>query len=68
MKALEEKILQDEQCLRDIVAAYDEMDASEGIRKMLVKMDQFTQGYPMTKEKKYDFILWALGGVVMKKG
>jgi len=66
--SLEEKILQDEQCMRDIVAAYDEMDASEGIQKMIVKMERFTQGYPMTKEKKYDFILWALGGVRMRKG
>lgn len=64
--SLEEKILQDEQCLSDIVVAYDEMDASEGIQKMLVKMDRFTQGYPMTKEKKYDFILWAFGGVLAR--
>ena len=63
----EEKIRRDEKALARISAAYEEMASSEQIQKMLVKMDTFTWGYRMSDEKKYDFILWALGGILKKR-
>ena len=65
--SLEGKVRQDEDSLRHIVKAYTEMSASEEVRKMLAQMDDFTPGYRMTDEKKLDFILWALGGILMKR-
>lgn len=66
-QSFEEKLQQDEKALARISAAYEEMSSSEQIQKMLVKMDAFTQGYRMSDEKKYDFILWALGGIMKKR-
>ena len=65
--SLEGKVRQDEDSLRHIVKAYTEMSASAEMRKMLAQMDNFTPGYRMTDEKKLDFILWALGGILMKR-
>ena len=65
--SFEEKLRQDETALARISAAYEEMASSEQIQKMLVKMDAFTRGYRMSDEKKYDFILWALGGIMKKR-
>lgn len=61
------KVRQDEDSLTHIVKAYAEMSASKEVRKMLAQMDDFTPGYRMTDEKKLDFILWALGGILMKR-
>ena len=65
--SLEGKVHQDEDALSHIVKAYSDMKTSDEIRKMLVQMDSFTPGYQMTDEKKLDFILWALGGILMKR-
>ena len=65
--SFEEKLQQDEKALARISAAYEEMASSEQIQKMLLEMDAFTQGYRMSDEKKYDFILWALGGIMKKR-
>ena len=65
--SLEGKVRQDEVALSHIVKAYSDMKTSDEVRQMLVQMDSFTPGYQMTDEKKLDFILWALGGILMKR-
>ena len=65
--SLEGKVRQDEDALSHIVKAYSDMKTSDEVRKMLVQMDSFTSGYQMTDEKKLDFILWALGGILIKR-
>ena len=65
--SFEEKLQQDEEALARISASYEEMSSSEQMKKLLAKMDVFTQGYRISDEKKYDFILWALGGIMKKR-
>ena len=65
--SLEGKVRQDEDALSHILKAYSDIKTSDEVRKMLVQMDSFTPGYQITDEKKLDFILWALGGILMKR-
>lgn len=65
--SFESKVQQDEKALVCISDAYEEMKASEGVNKMLMHIDRYTPGYQMTDEKKMDFILWALGGILKKR-
>lgn len=65
--SLEGKVRQDEDALAHIVKAYSDIKTSDEVRKMLVQMDSFTPGYQITDEKKLDFILWTLGGILMKR-
>ena len=65
--SLEGKVRQDEDALSNIAKVYSEIRTSAEVRKILAQMDDFTPGYRMTDEKKMDFILWALGGILMKR-
>lgn len=65
--SFEAKVQQDEKALACISDAYADMKASEEINGMLAHIDRYTPGYQMTDEKKMDFILWALGGILKKR-
>lgn len=65
--SLEAKLRQDELALARIANSYAEMTASERIQEMLARMDSLTPGCQITVEKKCDFILWALGGILKKR-
>lgn len=60
----EKRLGRDEQILSQLTSVYRELASTEQINPLLSEIDARTPGFLMTVEKKMDFILWALGGVL----
>lgn len=60
---LEGKISGDEMILKRISSVYQTLCASQDIVSLLDIIDQSVPGHLISKEKKIDFLLWALGSL-----
>ena len=60
----EKKLQQDEQILHRLSALYQELAALPDMAEPLAVIDQIFPVQRMSIEKKLDFILWALGGLL----
>lgn len=60
------RIAQDRQVLEYIAQVYQEMDASPEIQTIIDRMNRWTPDYQVSKEKRYDFLLWSYGALLLK--
>ena len=63
-KDLEKRLVKDEKILERLASVYQELELSGKLTAMLEQLDTMTPGFRMSTEKKLDFIIWALGGVL----
>lgn len=60
-----QKVLKrDEGILDKLRNVYHQLETDSRLTELLIQIDQRTPDKPMSIEKKLDFILWALGGII----
>lgn len=60
-----QKVLKrDEGILDKLRNVYHQLESDSRLTELLIQIDQRTPDKPMSIEKKLDFILWALGGII----
>ena len=63
-KDFQKVLKRDEGILDKIRNVYHQLETDSQLTELLIQIDQRTPDKPMSIEKKLDFILWALGGII----
>ena len=63
-KDFQKVLKRDEGILDKLRNVYHQLETDSRLTELLIQIDQRTPDKPMSIEKKLDFILWALGGII----
>ena len=63
-KDFQKVLKRDEGILDKLRNVYHQLETDSQLTELLIQIDQRTPDKPMSIEKKLDFILWALGGII----